>query len=134
MKNVLVMIGLAISLVSPSWAGITVDITDYPTTVLQYEPIVITARVENHGKDSVLIPASGFTENRYVIRTGSTAGDLADFQPLDSSGGGSLIWLKPGASWFFQYDLGPWYHDVGRLFVATGIRSNGRCQYRATGA
>src|SRR5262245_27884338 len=87
-------------------AQVEVRVVDYPTEVLRYSPIFITARVTNHGPAPALIPATNYTSSRYFIETGRTPGGLAEFQPFQTSGGGGVVWLKPGEAWLFRTDLG----------------------------
>jgi hypothetical protein len=127
-------LGLLMLVVSPAWAQLDVTIVDHPPEVLRYGPIPITVRVQNLGASGVLIPATNHTSSRYFIETGSSPDALTEFQPIQSTGGGSVVWLAPGASWWFQVDLGRWFHEPTRLFVTAGICSTGKCQFRASGA
>lgn len=115
------------------WAQLDVTIVDHPSEVLQYGPVLITVRVHNQGSEGVLVPASNFTSSSYFIETGATPDTLTRFEPIQSSGGGDSHWLPPGAVWLFQVDLGRWIHEPGPLFVAAGITSTGKCQYRPSG-
>ena len=109
-------------------AAVSVNIVDYPARVLVYSPMLVTARVVNHGPDSVLVPTKG------LIKIGSSPDNLSWYDPVDSSGG-SVIWLEPKEAWLFQVDLGLfWTHAPGPLYVVAGIQSNGECLYRATGS
>lgn len=118
---------------SPLLADVGVRIVDYPSRVLRFSPIFITAKITNHGKDPVLVPATNHTESRYLIEKGRTADGLAEFSPYESTGGGSVVWLKPGESWLFRADIGPWSQDPGSYFVRAGVHSTGRCQHQSTG-
>jgi len=111
-----------------SLAAISVDIVDYPPSVLVYSPMPVTVRVVNRGPDAVLVPSRG------VIKIGSSPDNLSWYEPVDSSGG-SVTWLEPNEAWLFQVDLGRfWTHAPGPLYVVAAIQSNGECLYNATGS
>lgn len=126
-------LAMAFSIV-PAIADVTVRIVDIPTEVLRYSPVFVTARIENTGSAPVLIPITNLTSNRYTIELGTTADALTELQPLASTGGGDLRWLKPGEAWFVSHDIGPWLHRVGEHVVRVGLTSTGECDYHATGA
>jgi len=118
----------------PAWADIDVTIVDHPAGVPVYGPIVVTAKVVNEGKEALLVPASPYSESRYAFYSGTTPKSLSRHHPLLNSDGGSVTWLEPGDSWFFQVDLGQyWDYEVGTLYVAAEIHSTGRCQYSPRG-
>lgn len=129
MKSCLITL-LLVLVTGVSSAGITVEVVDYPERVSVYSPMLVTARVVNHGPDPELIPMKG------MIQTGSTPETLSWYEPVLACGGGALKWLKPGEAWLFQADLGRFWdkNAPGDLHVAAGIQSNGECLYSATGA
>jgi hypothetical protein len=133
MKCFVTLCILVLTVSLPAWAQLDVTIVDHPARVLRYGPILITVQVQNHGTEDLLIPATNYTSSSYFIKTGPTPDTLAEFQPIQSTGGGSVVWLPAGARWLFQVDLGRWFHEPESVFVAAGIRSTGECQYRASG-
>lgn len=128
----LVLCSFLLLIATPGRATIDVEIVDYPSRVMRYGPILVTARVENRGVVPFVIPVTDLTSSSYFVETGTAVENLTEFRPIQSTGGGAVVSLNPGASWFFQVDLGPWFHEPGSLVVAAGIKSTGECQHRAT--
>lgn len=132
--RILVAIGVLSVLNCSASANVTVRIVDYPPQVLRYSPVFVTGEVRNEGAEPILIPATNFTANRYVVETGTDEATLKELRPFASSGGGSVVSIAPGASWFFMEDIGPWVKTVGSVYIRLGIQSGGECQYRASGS
>lgn len=129
-----VLYGFLLLAALPAWADIDVRIVDYPSQVLLYSPILVTVRVANQGSTPLLIPASNGTSNGYFVEYGPGPESLSTYRPILTKGASSVVWLKPGSSWLFQVDLGRfWIHEPGRIFVAGGVASTGKCQHVATG-
>jgi len=131
-----VVFGLLCLIGLPAAADVSVRIVDYPTSVLQYSPVFVTGRIENHGSSPVLVPASNSTSNRWFVETGRTAESLSEQRRFDSATTSSeLVWLKPGESVFFVEDIGfwLWIDGLGRYFIRAGLQSNGECLYQPRG-
>lgn len=119
---------------SAVWGVVDVQVVDSPSSVLRYSPILVTARVQNLGSEPVLIPATDNTVSRYFVEIGRSEGSLWELQmPLSDGSSGAVVWLKPGESWLFQVDVGPWIPESGTHVIRAGLVSTGKCQYRATG-
>ncbi len=124
---------LCLLLAPASWAEVTVEIVDYPSRILMYTPILVTAKVENTGTTPVLIPTTGDSSTSHFIMTGATPEKFAVYNPVLTDGGGYTTWLKPGEARFFQVDVGHfWFYELGRLYLKARIQSNGKCLYIGT--
>ncbi len=121
---------------SSAVAQVTVQIVDYPTSVLRYSPVFVTGRIENHGPSPVLVPAGNQTANRWFVEVGFTPESLGERRLAQASTASTtLVWLKPGESQLFVDDIGHWLgsNGPGRYLVRAGLRGTGECLYHSNG-
>jgi hypothetical protein len=135
MKRIITTGILLLIFACPAWAKVTISIVDHPDWVLRYSPVFITAKIVNEGTDPVLIPADDYSLNRYFVETGKSGGTLEERRQFDASvSKDEVLWLRPGESWLFRTDVQPWMTLPGEYQARTGLRGNGECILRPTGA